>query len=141
VSIEYLVDTNVVSETAKPEPNTRVVAWLRTQNPIVLPAVGVYELARGIERTSGRKRLFLDGWLSALLDGNSRVVPFDQTAALVAASIESEARRRGRPVPERDLFILAIARCQGLRLATRNVNDFRGHGVGLFDPFNDLHVP
>jgi predicted nucleic acid-binding protein len=137
VSIEYLVDTNVVSETARPQPNTRVLAWLRTQNPIVLPAVGVYELARGIERTSGRKRLFLDGWLSALLDGNARVVAFDQTAALVAASIESEARRRGRPVPERDLFILAIARCQGLRLATRNVRDFRGHGVGLFDPFND----
>jgi toxin FitB len=137
----FLVDTNVVSETAKPLPNANVVAWLRTQAPIVLSAVGIYELARGVGRTSGRKRLFLDGWLAALLGGNAQVLPFDQAAALAAAGIEREARRRGRPLPERDLFILATAHCHGLRLATRNLPDFRGHGVPLYDPFDDAHVP
>jgi toxin FitB len=136
----YLLDTNVVSETTKPQPNPQVLAWLRTQAPLVLPAIGVYELVRGVERTSGKKRLFLDGWVAALLGGNARVVPFDEAAAVAAAALESEARRQGHAMPERDLFILATARAQGLRLATRNTSDFRGHGVPLYDPFADLHV-
>jgi predicted nucleic acid-binding protein len=140
VKPEYLLDTNVVSETAKPQPNGKVVTWLRTQGPLLLPAIGVYELVRGIERTSGRKRLFLDGWLAALLGGNARVVPFDEAAAVTAAGMERESRRQGRPLPERDLFILATARAHGLRLATRNTPDFRGHSVPLYDPFSDQYV-
>jgi hypothetical protein len=137
--IEYLVDTNVVSETTKSLPDPRVLAWLGTQVPLILPAVGVYELARGVARTAGRKRLFLEGWLEALLRAEARVLPFDQLTALAAAKIEQEARRRGRPIPERDLFILATAHRHGLRLATRNLPDFRGHGVSLYDPFEDAH--
>jgi toxin FitB len=137
---EFLLDTNVVSETSKPHPNANVVNWLRVQAPLLLPSMAVYELVRGVERQAGRKRLFLDGWLAALLGGNALVVPFDEAAALAAAAMERESRRRGRPLPERDLFILATARAQGLRLATRNTPDFRGHGVPLYDPFTDQHV-
>ena len=133
---EYLIDTNVVSETAKPRPDAKVLAWLRMQERIVLSAIGVYELARGIERTSGRKRHFLDDWLATLLQGSTKVMPFDQPAAVAAAGIEHQGRRRGHPLPERDLFILATAHANGLRLATRNLGDFRGHGVPLYNPFD-----
>lgn len=138
---EYLLDTNVISETAKPQPNAALVAWLKEQAPLVLSAITVYELARGVERTSGKRRFFLDRWLSALLAGNARILPFDEPAALAAAAIDRDARRHGRPVQDRDLFILATARSRQLRLATRNVRDFRGHGVALYDPFDDRHVP
>jgi predicted nucleic acid-binding protein len=73
--------------------------------------------------------------------GNARILPFDEPAALAAAAIDRDARRHGRPVRDRDLFILATARSSGLRLATRNLSDFRGHGVALYDPFDDQHVP
>lgn len=141
MTVEYLLDTNVISETAKPQPAAAVVAWLEKQAPLVLSAITVYELSRGVERISGKKRLFFDGWLAALLGGNARILPFDQPAALAAAAIDGDARRHGRPVQDRDLFILATARSHGLRLATRNLSDFRGHGVGLYDPFDDQHVP
>ena len=141
MTAEYLLDTNVVSETAKVHPDAKVLGWLGTQAPLILSSISVYELTRGIERTSGRKRLFLDGWLASLLGGNARILPFDETAARVAATIEHDARRRGHPIPERNLFILATARSCALRLATRNLQDFRGHGVALYDPFDDQHVP
>jgi toxin FitB len=141
MSDEYLLDTNIVSETTKPAPSTQVVAWLQTQKSLILSAVSVYELARGVERMSGRKRIFLDGWLAALLSGNARIISFDRGAALEAAALEREARRRGRPIPERDLFIIATAKSNGLRLATRNLRDFRGRGVSLYNPFEDGFLP
>jgi len=60
---------------------------------------------------------------------------------MLAASIERESRRRGRPIADRDLFILATAASHNLGLATHNLSDFRGHGVSLYDPFDDVHVP
>lgn len=141
MAIEYLADTNVLSETTKPAPNAGVLAWLALQAPIRLAAVSLYELARGIEHVpQGRKRRFLDGWLALLLAGNAAVLPFDDEAALAAARIEKEARRRGRPIGDRDLFILATAKVHGLRVATHNVNHFVGHGVAVYDPFENLHL-
>ena len=141
MTTDHLLDTNIVSETAKAQPDAKVLGWLETQSPLVLSSLSVYELARGVERTTGRKRLFLEGWLASLLGSNARILPFDETAARLAATIEQDARRRGHPIPERDLFILATARACGLRLATRNLQDFRGHGVALYNPFDDQHVP
>lgn len=138
----YLSDTNVVSETARPRPSPGVLEWIARQEPIRVAAVSLYELSRGVlHAPAGRRRRFLEEWLSALLAGNALVIAFDEPAALAAASIEREARRRGRPVGDRDVFILATAKSQGLGVATRNLADFRGHGVPLYDPFDDVHVP
>lgn len=141
MTLDYLIDTNVISETAKPKPYPAVLDWLAAQAPLRISAVSLYELARGVEHApAGRKRRFLEQWLGTLLAGNADVVPFDDAAAMNAASLERDARRRGRPMPERDLFILATAKSRGLRLATRNLDDFRNHGVLLYDPFADVHV-
>ena len=142
MNLEFLLDTNVLSELARPRPDPGVSAWLSTQAPIRLAAITLYELSRGVQHAPvGRRRRFLEEWLAALLAAAPEVVPFDGRAALVAASIDQAARRAGRPIPDRDLFILATARSQDLGLATRNLADFRGHGVSLYDPFADTRVP
>jgi len=69
------------------------------------------------------------------------VVPFqplscDDSAALVAAEIEAEARHKGRNIEVRDLCLLASARSRRLAIATRNVAHFRGLGVTVHDPFS-----
>ena len=137
----YLLDTNVISETARPKPDARVSRWLGELPSLHLPAIGVYELASGIQRLpGGRKREFLEEWLAALLASDCEVLPFDSAAALGCAALESEARRRGRAIELRDLLILAIAKAQDLSVATRNVDHFRGFGVPVYDPFNDVQV-
>lgn len=136
---QYLLDTNVISETTRPKPDARVMRWLGQLSALQLPAVGIYELASGIQRLSaGKKREFLEDWLAELLASDCDVLPFDRAAALSCAALESEARRRGRTIELRDLLILSIAKSQDLGVATRNVDHFRGFGVPVYDPFNDI---
>jgi predicted nucleic acid-binding protein len=139
--IRYLLDTNVISETARKKPDASVSRWLGQLSTLTLPAVGVYELASGIQRLpAGKKREFLEDWLAELLASDCEVLPFDRDAALTCAVLESEARRRGRTIEQRDLLILAIAKSQNLAVATRNVAHFRGLGVTVYDPFSDTNI-
>ena len=116
--------------------------WLGQLSSFTLSSVGVYELASGIQRlAAGKKREFLEDWLAELLASDCDVLPFDRDAALSCAVLESEARRRGRTIEQRDLLILAIAKSRELSIATRNVNHFRGFGVPVYDPFNDNQIP
>lgn len=137
----YLLDTNVISETVRPKPDASVSRWLGQLSMLQLPAIGVYELASGIQRLpTGRKREFLEDWLAELLASDCAVLPFDRAAALGCAVLESAARRGGRTIELRDLLILAIAKSQDLGVATRNVDHFRGFGVPVYDPFNDMQI-
>ena len=61
--------------------------------------------------------------------------PFDSAAAELFAEIVAERRRIGRPIGAFDAQIAAIARSTGMALATRNVADFDGVGVTVFDPW------
>lgn len=137
----FLLDTNVISETARPRPDSNVIRWLGQLPTLTLPSVGVYEIVSGIQRlAAGKKRKFLEVWLAELLEAETEVLPFDRNAALGCAALESEARRKGRTFELRDLLILAIARSRDLGVATRNVSHFRGFGVPVYDPFNDLQI-
>ena len=136
--IRYLLDTNVISETTRPKPDANVTRWLGQLSSITLPSVGLYELASGIQRlAAGKKRKFLEEWLAELLGSGCEVLPFDREAALSCAVLESEARRRGRTIEQRDLLILAIAESRDLVIATRNIAHFRDFGVPVYDPFSD----
>lgn len=137
----YLVDTNVISETARKKPDPKVIAWIGNQPSLALPAVAIYELASGIQRLPpGDKRAFLDEWFAGLLGAGCDVIPFDRDAALACAALETEARHRRRTIETRDLFILATARSRSLGVATRNVGHFKGFAVPVYDPFKDIHA-
>ena len=115
MSVEYLADTNVVSETTKTQPDPQVLDWLTQQAPVITSAIVVYELARGVLRTSGRKRALLDEWLDALLSAGTRVLPLDQSVALAAAAIDQDARRRGRPSQRQRVLELGLRKSGAIR--------------------------
>lgn len=139
--IRYLLDTNVISETARPKPDAQVIDWLSQLSSITLSAVGVYELGSGIQRLpEGKKRAFLEEWFSELLASDCDVLSLDRDAALRCAVLESEARRQGRTLETRDLLILGTAKSHDLGVATRNVAHFRGFGVPVYDPFTNVHT-
>jgi predicted nucleic acid-binding protein len=135
-SNSYLVDTDVLSETARTAPNPNVLRWLSTQARVAVSAVTIFEIGRGIEATgSTKRRLFLEEWLASLLEGPIDVLVFDTGTARAAVRLEAEARRIGRSIETRDLFILATALSADLHLATRNTRHFIGRGVLVIDPF------
>ena len=136
----YLLDTNVISETARPRPNERVVEWIRSLTSLSLPAIAVYELAAGIRRLPpGKRRTFLDGWFADLLEPGCEVLALDRDGALASADIEMAAREKRRAVEHRDLLILGIARSRSFGIATRNVSHFRGLNVPIYNPFDDVY--
>lgn len=132
----WLLDTNVVSELARPRPNERVLAFVATLDWFVLASVVVFELERGIALLpAGKRKKDLGSWLEALLGGPIVVAELDLAAARAAARLEARAQQRGRPIESRDALILGTAAAASLGVATRNVAHFAGHGVRTIDPF------
>lgn len=137
-----ILDTNVVSEPMRPEPDPRVLAWLAGQDAgaLFITVVTEAELRTGLAvMPGGRRREALGAALEAVLaeDFAGRVLPFEGGAAARAyAVIHATRRSLGRPISMAGAMIAAIARARGLRVATRNVDDFEGTGVEVVNPWD-----
>ena len=129
----HLVDTNVLSELARPRPSAAVLAWMERETSVAVSVITVEELAFGVSRAPANRRLKLARWLESMV---SIVEVLDVTAPIARAAGELRATREsaGRPVAQADMLICATALVHGLTLATRNVDDFEGCGVVVVDP-------
>lgn len=133
--MKYLVDANVLSEATKPDPNPRVIEWLRRNersigvDPIVLGEVrfGILLLARGARRAE------LESWFE---QGISRIqcISWDSAVGLRWAQLLADLRRRGKPMSIKDSLIAATALAHDLALVTLNQRDFKPAQVQLVDP-------
>ncbi len=135
-----VLDTNVLSELMKGEPAESVVAWVAAQptSRLFVTAINQAEILYGIGLLpDGRRRSAIEAAAKAMFeeDFGSRVLAFGSDAAEAYADIAAARRRQGRPIPQFDAQIAAIARSTGAALATRNVADFDGCGVTLVDPW------
>ncbi|MBB6252602.1 type II toxin-antitoxin system VapC family toxin [Nitrospirillum iridis] len=134
-----VLDTNVVSEAMKPDPNPTVRAWLNNQaaETLYLSSVTLAELWFGIAALpEGRRKAAmtqtLDGLL-ALFEG--RVLPFDTAAARHHAILAIGARNRGRGFPTPDGYIAAIAASRGFIVASRDTSPYEAGAVKVINPW------
>jgi predicted nucleic acid-binding protein len=131
-----LVDTNVLSETVKPRPNSGVLRWLEKHPVFSISAITLEELAFGIERLQGKRRAGLYEWLAQLrAEPAPAILSVGEEVALAAGRLRALRERKGKPVAQADMLIAASALVHGLTLVTRNVADFEGCGIALLDPF------
>lgn len=136
-----LLDTNVVSEAMKPEPDRRVLAWLDAQaaETLFLSSVTVAELLFGVAALpAGRRR---DG-LAQAVDGlvalfDARTLSFDTAAARQYADLAMAARRAGRGFPTPDGYIASIAAAASFAVATRDRSAFEAAGLTVINPWED----
>jgi predicted nucleic acid-binding protein len=134
-----VLDTNVVSEAMKPEPNPTVRAWLNDQaaETLYLSSVTLAELLFGIAALPAGKRKdmltqTLDGLLALFRD---RVLPFDTDAARRYAELAVTARSGGRGFPTPDGYIAAIAASRGFIVASRDTAPYDAAGVSVINPW------
>jgi toxin FitB len=129
-----LVDTNVISETARRAPAPSVLTFL-LQHPVVgLSAVSVLELEAGVRAAPAARRVKLGLWLDALLESDAvQVIPVDAAVGRMAGKLRAETRKR--PVALEDILIGATALSRGMTLATRNTSHFSRLGVSMLNPF------
>jgi len=135
-----VLDTNVLSEVLRANPEPRVVEWLSDQ-----PRASVFtttitrgEILYGIRVLPAGKRR--DGlWNAATkifdVDFDGQVLSFDSTAADDFAEISAGRRAAGRPIAQFDAQIAGITRSRGAQLATRNVSDFEKCGFEVINPW------
>ena len=139
----FLLDTNVVSELMRRSPDPAVETWVARHalEALFFSAVGEAELRYGAAvMPEGRRRDTLASDIETMLLSafGNRVLPFDSAAARAYASIAAVRRLAGRPVAPADCQIAAIARSQGMTVATRNVRDFSDMGIDVIDPWEGV---
>jgi toxin FitB len=138
--MNFLLDTNVISEPMKARPNAGVLAWLAQidEDSVFLSVVTITELRYGIERlASGRRRDRLDGWLRKDLISRfgERILPVDLEIADAYGRLVARCESLGRPIEPRDAFIAATAEVHGLSLVTRNASDFETTVKSIVTPW------
>lgn len=137
--MSYLLDTNVLSELRRRSPDPGVVDWFSQRPPatLYLSVLTLGEIRKGIEGVGDetRRQALLD-WLETDLPTffTGRILAVDGSVAdrwgrLVAAA--------GRPLPAIDSLLAATALEHDLVLVTRNVKDFAGLPVELFNPWSN----
>jgi predicted nucleic acid-binding protein len=134
------LDTNVVSELVKPQPDAKVIAWLSKHDfSLALSTIVLAEITYGIEkiRPSERARK-LEGFPSELQRRYAgRLYDFDQQSALLYGVLMGHSRRQGRILSTEDGMIAAIALRHNAELATRNVEDFILPNLAVYNPWTD----
>jgi toxin FitB len=127
-----LVDTNIVSELMRQQPNPAVLKWAERQRRMRLSVVTVEEILYGL---GARQSLRLSRWFDIFVDRHCDVLDATLEIARRCASLRATLRAEGKPRTQADMLIAATALVHDLPLATRNVRDFDGCGVAIVDPF------
>ena len=139
MTIRYLLDTCVISETRKPEPDKDVVRFLRNNIDVsALSIITIGEVIFGVARLEDSKlRKSLLHWLEELKSQFSEaILPTDINTARHWGEIRALCMKKGAPIPVADALIAATAKQHGLTLVTRNTKDFRHTGVTIHNPWN-----
>ena len=138
--MSFLLDTNVVSESMKPQPNSGVLSGLAEidEDRVFLSVITVTELRYGIERmTAGTRRKRLDDWLHEELPlrFEGRILAVDNAVADACGKLVARSEALGRPIEAMDAFIAATAEVHRLTLVTRTVSDFQPSVKAVLEPW------
>jgi predicted nucleic acid-binding protein len=136
---DWVLDTNVLSELRRKQPDPNVAAWMqvRPRPSLFLSVLTLGEIRKGLERVEDakRKQALLD-WLEVELPHYfvGRLFDIDAATADRWGRLMAQA---GRPLPAIDGLLAATALQHDLTLVTRNSKDFVDVGVRLINPWEN----
>jgi toxin FitB len=127
--MNFLLDTNAVSEWVKPWPNPGLIRWMESadEDRVFLSVVSLAELRYGVERMPvGARHNRLEQWLrnELPLRFEGRILHIDNDVAEAWGRAVSRSESLGRPISVMDAFLAATAEVHRLTLVTRNISDF-----------------
>lgn len=139
--MNFLLDTNVVSEWTKPRPNPGVIAWLANadEDRVFLSVITVAELLYGIERLPlGTRRESLSEWLEQELPlrFESRILGIDAVVADLCGRLIAQSESMGKRIEITDAFVAATAQIRECTVVTRNVSHFEPVAKNILNPWS-----
>jgi len=127
-----LIDTNIISELMRREPDANVVAWASEQPGFAVSVITLEELIFGLTQ----KALPLKHqWLDDFLSRHCEILPVTPPIALSGGTMRGVFAAKGITRQPYDMLIAATALLHKIPLATRNTADFEGCGITLINPF------
>ena len=138
--MKYLLDTCVISEIIRPQPDENVISWVRekNENSLYLSVLTFGEIEKGIEKAVDpvRKRK-LQLWVEQDLKQRfeNRIIPIDLEIAVRWGAVQGEAERVGKPMPVIDGLIAASGLVHNCIVVTRNIVDMEQSSVELLNPW------
>ena len=138
----YLLDTCVISEYIRKQPEMEVIRWLDRQpeENLFISVITIGEIRKGIvkiESSQPEKYQKLDEWLYKLIQRfEPRIITLDRKILLRWGNLSGKSERLGRKLPVIDSLIAATAINHQLTLVTRNESDFSSIDVPLYNPWN-----
>lgn len=141
--MNYLLDTNVISELISKQPNKKVVEMLDRldQNTIYLSVITIGEIRKGVEKLpSSKRRETVKEWLETdlLLRFQGRILEITTEVMLIWGKLTARLENEGRPVTAMDSLIAATALHTNCCLVTRNEHDFQHTGVTMINPWKEV---
>lgn len=127
MGLVYLLDTNIISEPAKPNPDPTVLAKIRQhQESIAISSITWHELLFGYDRLpESKKKERIKGYLNFAVRGKIAVLEYGQDSAEIHANERAKLVSSGLTPSFADGQIAAIAQSNNLILVTRNTQDFK----------------
>ena len=138
----YLLDTCVLSEYIRRQPEIKVVRWLDSQleENLFISVITIGEIRKGIakiESSRPEKYYKLDEWLHKLIQRfEPRIISLDREIILRWGNLSGKSEQSGRKLPVIDSLIAATAINNRLTIVTRNESDFCGIDVPLYNPWS-----
>lgn len=136
-----ILDTNVLSELMRPQPEPLVLEWFARQTSVsfYVTSITQSEILLGIAMLpAGKRRDALADAAGRMFreDFSGNCLPFDESCTDLYASLVSSRHRSGFSITTEDAQIAAIALSRKLSLATRNTKDFlQIEGLTLYNPW------
>ena len=135
--MNYLLDTNVLSEFLKKTPNEDVIRWFRDgdERRHHVSTLTIGEIQKGISKLSAsRRKAELKVWFDhVIIRYEDRILPFGLETARIWGDALAALERRGRSLPLVDSLIAATALEHDLTIVTRNEEDFTPTGVKVLN--------
>jgi len=138
--MNYILETNVVSELVAHEADQKVVNWVDSidSDSVFLSVITIGELKKGIEKLPDSKRKkTLESWLEEdlIVRFRGRILPLDIPVLLTWGRLVASLEKEGKPLPAIDSLLAATAAQTGFTLVTRNTGHFDPAGISVFDPW------